>query len=173
MVTPSKPTSPSPTQPTPPSSPTAEEEPEVVPVGKLLLALKWKYTDFQILMTKIQMPEAYGAMFPQVGDTAGDALAGMVIMFSDFFGICNIRPPLTVFMVDLLESYNIHISQLSPLGMVRARHFEYCFRSQNLEPLVEDFQQFYQLHVMLGFYSFYLRKTAPKIMPVLPKGLTK
>ncbi|MFS8008348.1 hypothetical protein Hanom_Chr14g01271621 [Helianthus anomalus] len=31
-------------------------------------------------------------------------------------------------MADLLEYYMIHISQLSPLGMVCARHFEYCFR---------------------------------------------
>ncbi|KAJ0699973.1 hypothetical protein HanOQP8_Chr10g0362221 [Helianthus annuus] len=56
--------------------------------------------------------------------------------------------------------------------MVRARHFEYCFRSQNIEPLVEDFQRFYQMTVMLAFFSFSQRKGAPKIMTA-PKGLTK
>ncbi|MFS7998636.1 hypothetical protein Hanom_Chr12g01156251 [Helianthus anomalus] len=83
-------------------------------------------------MKKIQMSEANGVMFPQEGDTASDAPAGYVTMFADFFGICNLRLPLRVFMVELREYYNIHISQLSPLGMVRARHFEYCLRPRIL-----------------------------------------
>ncbi|KAJ0694123.1 hypothetical protein HanPI659440_Chr15g0605241 [Helianthus annuus] len=75
-------------------------------------------------------------------------------------------------MVDLLEYYNIHISQLSPLGMVRARNFEYTFRAQNVEPLVEDFRRFYQITEQLGFFSFCMRDGAPKVMSP-PKGITK
>ncbi|MFS7901001.1 hypothetical protein Hanom_Chr00s159897g01824891 [Helianthus anomalus] len=86
------------------------------------------------------MSESYGAIYPQEGDTAADAPAGMATMFSEFFRTCNLRLPLTVFRVDLLEYYKIHISQLCPLGMVCARLFEYCFRSQNLESLMEDFR---------------------------------
>ncbi|KAF5774613.1 hypothetical protein HanRHA438_Chr13g0612941 [Helianthus annuus] len=96
----------------------------------------------------------------------------MVTMFVDFFVTCNLRLPLTVFMVDSLEFYKIHTSQLSPLGMVRARHFEYCFRSKNSEPLVEGFRQFYQMHVQLGFYFFRWRDNAPKLMSSPPKGFT-
>ncbi|KAJ0569092.1 hypothetical protein HanHA300_Chr05g0162101 [Helianthus annuus] len=75
-------------------------------------------------------------------------------------------------MMDLLEYYNIHISQLSPLGMVRARHFEYTFRAQNVVPLVEDFRRFYQMTEMMGFFSFRMRDGAPKLMNP-PKGLSK
>ncbi|KAJ0733692.1 hypothetical protein HanPI659440_Chr11g0411161 [Helianthus annuus] len=75
-------------------------------------------------------------------------------------------------MADLLKFYRIHISQPSPLGLVRARHFEYCFRSQNIEPLVEDFRRFSHMHVQLGFYSFRWRDNVPKIMSAPPKGFT-
>ncbi|KAF5803271.1 hypothetical protein HanRHA438_Chr06g0278561 [Helianthus annuus] len=152
MATPSKPSSPLPRNPTPPSSPTAKDEVEVVPADNFLPVLKWKEADFQTMMTKVQMPVEFRAIYPQEGDTASDAPTGYVTLFDDFFGICNLRLPLTVFMVELLEYYNIHISKLSPLGMVRARHFEYCFHSQNLEPLVEDFRLFYQMTVLLGFF---------------------
>ncbi|MFS8024334.1 hypothetical protein Hanom_Chr16g01462021 [Helianthus anomalus] len=71
----------------------------------------------------------------------------MVTLFADFFGNCNLRLSLSAFIADLLEYYRIHISQLSPLGMVRARHLEYCFRSQEIVPTVADFRRFYQMHV--------------------------
>ncbi|KAJ0744120.1 hypothetical protein HanPI659440_Chr10g0383991 [Helianthus annuus] len=118
------------------------------------------------------MPAAYGARYPQEGDTAGDAPAGYVSMLVDWFDIYNLWLPLTVFMVELLEYYKIHISQLTPLGMVRVRNFEYTFRAQDLEPLVEDFRCFYQLTEQLGFFSFRVREGAPKLMSP-PKGITK
>ncbi|MFS8019621.1 hypothetical protein Hanom_Chr15g01405881 [Helianthus anomalus] len=89
------------------------------------------------------MLTAYGAMYPQEGDTAGDAPAGYISMFANWFVICNLRLPLMVFMVDLLEYYNIHISQLSPLGMIRA---------QNVVPLVEDFRHLYRMRRCLAYF---------------------
>ncbi|KAJ0697257.1 hypothetical protein HanLR1_Chr10g0366981 [Helianthus annuus] len=85
MTTPSKPSSP-PRQASPPSSSVAEEEVEDVEADKSLPVFKWKYPDFRQLMTTVQMPEAYGATYPQDGDTAAGAPAGMVTMFADFFG---------------------------------------------------------------------------------------
>ncbi|KAJ0461912.1 hypothetical protein HanOQP8_Chr16g0632321 [Helianthus annuus] len=93
-------------------------------------------------------------------------------MFADWFGDCNLRLPLTVFVVEVLEHYKIHISQLSPLGMIRVRNFEYTFRALSLEPLVEDFRRFYLLTGQLGFFSFRVREGAPKLMSP-PKGMTK
>ncbi|MFS7963430.1 hypothetical protein Hanom_Chr08g00737971 [Helianthus anomalus] len=49
----------------------------------------------------------------------------MVTLFADFFILCNLRLPVTVFVADFPEYYKIRISQMSPLGMVRVRHFEY------------------------------------------------
>ncbi|MFS7902561.1 hypothetical protein Hanom_Chr01g00012691 [Helianthus anomalus] len=156
-----------------PSSLTAgQEEAEVSAPGKNLPVLRWTESAFQTLLIGIQMPAEYGAMYPQEGDTADDAPAGYVSMFADFFGDCNLRLPLTVFVVEILEYYKLHISQLSPLGMNQDRNFEYTFRALGIEPSVGDFRRFYQLTMQLGFFSFRQRDHDPKLM--LPsKGMTK
>ncbi|MFS7893794.1 hypothetical protein Hanom_Chr00s001127g01674401 [Helianthus anomalus] len=118
------------------------------------------------------MHGACGARYPQEGDTVGDAPTGYVSMFADWFGDCNLWLPMMVFVMEVLEYYKIHISQLSPFGMIRVRNFEYTFRARNLEPLVEDFRRFYQLTEQLGFFSFHVWEGAPKLMSP-PKGMTK
>ncbi|KAF5816026.1 hypothetical protein HanRHA438_Chr03g0141321 [Helianthus annuus] len=147
----------SPSIPSPLSSP-VEENVENVEAGDALPILKWTVASFRALMLNVRMSDEYGARFPAEDDTTADAPAGYVTLFVDFFGEGNFRMPLTVFMANLLEYYKIHISQLSSLGMVRVHHFEYCFRSQEIEPTVEHFRRFYQMHDQLGFYSFIARK---------------
>ncbi|KAJ0754125.1 hypothetical protein HanPI659440_Chr09g0343421 [Helianthus annuus] len=66
-------------------------------------------------------------------------------------------------MTSILHFYGFHISQMSPMGMVRVKHFEFLCRSQGLEPSVEKFRAFYQLIRNMGFYSFGLR-AAKKIL---------
>ncbi|KAJ0513199.1 hypothetical protein HanHA300_Chr10g0354791 [Helianthus annuus] len=118
------------------------------------------------------MPPEYGAFYPSEGDTGADAPAGYVTMWADFFGDCNLRLPLTVFVVEVLEWYKIHISQLSPLGMIRIRNFESTFRALGIEPSVGDFRRFYQMTISLGFFSFRQRDGSPKLMTP-PRGMTK
>ncbi|MFS7912979.1 hypothetical protein Hanom_Chr02g00136261 [Helianthus anomalus] len=43
-------------------------------------------------------------------------------------------------MAAILHFYGFHISQLSPMGMVRIRHFEFVCRSQGQEPSVDKFR---------------------------------
>ncbi|KAJ0440824.1 hypothetical protein HanOQP8_Chr16g0600661 [Helianthus annuus] len=93
-------------------------------------------------------------------------------MWADFFGDGNIRLPLTVFVANVLGWYKIHISQLSPFGMIRVRNFEYTFRALGMEPTVVDFRRFYHLTVHTGFFFFGQRHGSPKLM-VPPKGITK
>ncbi|MFS7906050.1 hypothetical protein Hanom_Chr01g00054801 [Helianthus anomalus] len=97
VASPSKPSSTAAVNPDPSSSPTAEEEVEVNAPGKFVPVLKWTKSSFKNLMTTIQMPAAYGARYPQEGDIAGDAPAGYVSMFADWFDACNLRLPLTGF----------------------------------------------------------------------------
>ncbi|KAJ0957039.1 hypothetical protein HanPSC8_Chr01g0022591 [Helianthus annuus] len=123
-------------------------------------------------MTDIQMPPEYGAIYPQESDTVGDAPAGYVTMWSNFFAVCNLRLPLTVFVAEVLEWYKLHISQLSPFGMIQVRNFDYTFRALGIEPTVGDFRRFYQMTVSIGFFSFRQWDDSPKLM-VPPKGLTK
>ncbi|KAF5765293.1 hypothetical protein HanRHA438_Chr15g0714361 [Helianthus annuus] len=174
MATPSKPSSPPPTQPTPPSSPVAEEEADEDLAGKFLSVLKWKYTDFRTLMTTVQMriwPASFYRFYLQDGDTTADAPVGMVTMFTDFFSTCNLRLLLTFLWWTCWNTKRFIFPSLVRWGWY-VLTFRVLFLFQNIEPLVEDFRRFYQLHVQLGFYSFYLRKNAPKIMLVPPKGFT-
>ncbi|KAM0025915.1 hypothetical protein Hdeb2414_s0021g00580301 [Helianthus debilis subsp. tardiflorus] len=76
MASLSKPSSPPPSNPNPPSSPAAEEEAEVIQAGKFLPVLKWKEANFQNLMTKVQIPAEFRAVYPHQGDTAGAAPGG-------------------------------------------------------------------------------------------------
>ncbi|MFS8033209.1 hypothetical protein Hanom_Chr17g01566811 [Helianthus anomalus] len=50
-----------------------------------------------------------------------------------------------------------------PPGMVMVRHFEFLYRTHDVEPTVERFRAFYQLIRNMGFYSFASRGAAKKI----------
>ncbi|KAM0040026.1 hypothetical protein Hdeb2414_s0012g00388941 [Helianthus debilis subsp. tardiflorus] len=141
-----------------PLSPAAAEEEEGGAPGGGLPVLKWPKSSFDHLMTEVQMPHEYGAVYPQEGDTGDDAPVGYVTMCADFFSDCNLRLPLTVFVADVLEWYKLHISQLSPFGMIRIQNFEYTFRALSIELTVGDFRRFYQITVSLGFFSFRQRE---------------
>ncbi|KAJ0477567.1 hypothetical protein HanHA300_Chr13g0490031 [Helianthus annuus] len=154
-----------------PEQPLVAEEEEEGAAGGGLPALKWTRKSFDRLMLEVQMPSEYGARYPSEGDTGADAPAGYVTMWSDFFGDCNLRLPLTVFVVDILEWYKVHISQVSPFGMIRIRNFEFTFRALGIEPTVGDFRRFYQMTVFMGFFSFRQRDGTPKLMTP-PKGMT-
>ncbi|MFS8025447.1 hypothetical protein Hanom_Chr16g01475031 [Helianthus anomalus] len=154
-----------------PKQPVAAEEEEEGAAGGGLPALKWTKKSFDRILLDVQMPPEYGAQYPSEGDTGADAPAGYVTMWADFFGDCNLRLPLTVFVVDVLEWYKVHISQVSPFGMIRIRNFEFTFRALGIEPTVGDFRRFYQMTVSLGFFSFRQRDGSPKLMTP-PKGMT-
>ncbi|KAJ0626850.1 hypothetical protein HanHA89_Chr01g0018661 [Helianthus annuus] len=156
------------------SSPAAAEEDEDdggAPDGGLPV-LKWSKGQFETLMTSIQMPREFGAIYPQEGDTGADALVGFITLWADFFYDGYLRLPLTVFVAEVLEYYHIHISQLSPFGMFRIRNFEYTFHAHGLEIFVENFRRFYQLTVNIGFFSFNQRYGSTKLITP-PKGITK
>ncbi|KAM0042668.1 hypothetical protein Hdeb2414_s0010g00332481 [Helianthus debilis subsp. tardiflorus] len=155
-----------------PSSPVAVAEEEGNAPGENLPVLRWIRASFDVLMRDIQIPPEYGVVYPQENDTADDAPAEHITMFADFFGVSNLRLPLTLFVVEVLEWDKLHISQLSPFGMIRVRNFEYTFRALGIERTVRDFRRFYQMTVSTGFLSFRQWDGRPKLM-VPPKGLTK
>ncbi|KAM0066974.1 hypothetical protein Hdeb2414_s0002g00055361 [Helianthus debilis subsp. tardiflorus] len=69
-----------------PSSPVAAEEEEGDVPGEKLPVLKGLKSSFDNLMMGVQMPQEYGVVYPQEGDTAADAPTGYVTMWADFFG---------------------------------------------------------------------------------------
>ncbi|KAM0064515.1 hypothetical protein Hdeb2414_s0003g00103831 [Helianthus debilis subsp. tardiflorus] len=132
--------------------------------------LKWSRASFDGLVQNLKFPENWGALYPEEGQTAADAPAGYNTLFSDFFYDGNFRLPVTKFFLEILGFYNLHISQLHPIGMVRVRHFEFVCRTMHVEPTVPRFRGFHQMHCTQGFYSFVQRVSAKKILYQPPKS---
>ncbi|MFS7948635.1 hypothetical protein Hanom_Chr06g00562171 [Helianthus anomalus] len=77
--------------------------------------------------------------------------------------IVRVVTPVTRLVLDILGYYKFHSFQLNPMGMVRIRHFEFLCRSMHIDPTVNRFRVFYQLHCSQGFYSFIQRPSDKKI----------
>ncbi|KAJ0808449.1 hypothetical protein HanPI659440_Chr01g0003481 [Helianthus annuus] len=146
----------------------AEEETQVEE-GPLPV-LKWDQWLFEQITRRFRFPPKWDAQYPRQGQTAPDAPSGYITLFEDFFLQGNFRLPATEFMAHILHYYGFHISQMSPPGMVRVRHFEFLCRSHGIEPTVEKFRVFYQLIRNIGFYSFGNRGSAKKILLNPPKS---
>ncbi|KAM0035610.1 hypothetical protein Hdeb2414_s0015g00448381 [Helianthus debilis subsp. tardiflorus] len=131
--------------------------------------LKWDQGLFEQIVRGFQFPAEWHTRYPQQGQTAADAPPGYITLFADFFIDDNFRLSATQFMAAILHFYGFHISQLSPVGMVKIRHFEFVCRSQGQEPTIDKFRAFYQLIQNLGFYYFGLRG-AKKILINPPKS---
>ncbi|MFS8034043.1 hypothetical protein Hanom_Chr17g01576581 [Helianthus anomalus] len=114
----------------------AEEEVVQVEEGAVPV-LKWDQGVFGQIVKGYPFPVEWDARFPRQGQTAADAPSGYITLFSDFFLEGNFRLPATTFMPSILHFNGFHISQMSPMGMVRVKRFEFLCRSQGLEPTVE------------------------------------
>ncbi|MFS8006979.1 hypothetical protein Hanom_Chr14g01255581 [Helianthus anomalus] len=110
--------------------------------------------EVQVQVEEGPVPVQWDARYPQQGQTAADAPPGYITLFADFFLEGNFRLPTTHFMGAILHYYGFHISQMSPTGMVRVRHFEFLCRSHGLESDVANFRAMYQWIRNMGFYSF-------------------
>ncbi|KAJ0804646.1 hypothetical protein HanPI659440_Chr02g0040471 [Helianthus annuus] len=147
-------------------------EEEVIPIEEgagPVPALKWDQGLFEQIVRGFQFPAEWDARYPQQGQTATGAPPGYITLFADFFIDGNFRLPATHFMAAILHFYGFLISQLSPMGMVRIRHFEFVCRSQGLEPSADKFRVFYQLIQNMGFYLF-AQRGAKKILINPPKS---
>ncbi|MFS7937938.1 hypothetical protein Hanom_Chr05g00433621 [Helianthus anomalus] len=137
--------------------------------GGGLPPLKWDIGLFEQVVRGYQFLPEWDARYPSQGKTAADAPTGYITLFADFFSEGDFRLPTTHFLANILQYYGFHISQMSPIGMVRVRHFEFVCRSQGEEPTIEKFRVFYQLQGNMGFFSFALRN-AKKILISPPKS---
>ncbi|MFS7987443.1 hypothetical protein Hanom_Chr11g01022751 [Helianthus anomalus] len=128
-------------------------EEEVVPVEKgagPVPVLKWDQGLFEQIVRGFQFLAEWDAHYHQQGQMAAFAPPGYITLFADFFLDGNFRLLATTFMASILHFYGFHISQRSPIGMVR-------------------FMVFYQLIRNMGVYSFGLRATK-KILINPPKS---
>nr|GEW49110.1 putative transposase (putative), gypsy type [Tanacetum cinerariifolium] len=80
--------------------------------------------------------------------------AGKIGVYTRFFEYANFRLPLSIFLVNVLKHYRIHISQLYVIGAAKVSHFEIPCRVHGFEPRVGLFRCFYVNFKNKGWMSF-------------------
>ncbi|KAJ0524896.1 hypothetical protein HanHA300_Chr09g0305781 [Helianthus annuus] len=124
---------------------------EVEGTGGVMPPLKWEEGLFEQVVRGQQFAREWDARSLAKGQTAADASPCYITLFADFVGDGNFRLLATDFFCGILAFCHFHI-QLSWLGMVQIWHFEFCCRSQGVEPTMDRFRTFYQLQINLGFF---------------------
>ncbi|KAJ0434601.1 hypothetical protein HanRHA438_Chr17g0823801 [Helianthus annuus] len=118
----------------------AEEVVVVEKTGGGMPPLKWEEGLFEQVVWGHQFAAEWDARYPTQGQIAADAPPGYITLFADFFGEGNFRLLVTNFFGEILSFCHFHVSQLSPMGMVRIRHFEFVCQSQGKNPLLRSFR---------------------------------
>ncbi|MFS7931556.1 hypothetical protein Hanom_Chr04g00357361 [Helianthus anomalus] len=105
-------------------------------------ALKWDQCLFEQIARGFWFPPEWDAQYPRQGQTAADAPPGYITLFEDFFLEGNFRFPETEFMASIIHFYGFHISQMSLVGIVRVRHFEFLCDIKGMNPLSRNYGHF-------------------------------
>ncbi|GKB63121.1 hypothetical protein Tco_0919307, partial [Tanacetum coccineum] len=74
---------------------------------------------------------------PGHNDRIHNSLVGKIDVYSRFFDFANYRIPLSQFIVDILEYFQINLSQLSVIAAAKVSHFEILCRVHGFVPTVE------------------------------------
>ncbi|KAI3793809.1 hypothetical protein L1987_36431 [Smallanthus sonchifolius] len=127
-----------------------------------LIPINWSVERFERLKASYGIPNDLEPEYPSSGGTAAKPPPGKITLYADFFSEANFRVPITSFVIDLLQFYKIHLSQVHPLGMYRIRHFEFCCIALKQDPSVAIFHHFYKLYLKDSWFSFSKR---PGVIP--------
>ncbi|MFS7904557.1 hypothetical protein Hanom_Chr01g00037501 [Helianthus anomalus] len=109
------------------------------------LYCKWGTISFNNLVQEYDIKLEWNPVLPSKRDAAFPLKQGKITLFSDFFKFCNFRLPITKFCKSVFDEYQIHISQMHPLGLVKLRHFEFACIARGHIPEITVFRAFFVL----------------------------
>ncbi|GJV40123.1 hypothetical protein Tco_1418563 [Tanacetum coccineum] len=89
------------------------------------------------LCEKFHIPDVVHLELPGCNDRIRNSSAGKISVYSRFFDFANYRIPLSQFLVDILEYFQINLSQLSVNTAAKVSHFEILCRVHGFVPTVE------------------------------------
>ncbi|MFS7979473.1 hypothetical protein Hanom_Chr10g00927701 [Helianthus anomalus] len=119
-----------------------------------VLYCKWGSISFNNLMQEYDIRPEWNPVLPSKQDTTFSLKKGKITLFSDFFKFCNFRLPITKFCKSVLEEYQIHISQMHPLGLVKLRHIEFACIALGHIPEIWVFRVFFVLVWKSPLFTF-------------------
>ncbi|GKC75761.1 hypothetical protein Tco_1126535 [Tanacetum coccineum] len=86
------------------------------------------------------IPENLHPELPGPGDHIVDFPEGKIGVYTKKIEFANFRIPISQFLFDILEYYQIHLSQLSVIGAAKVSHFKINCRVLNIIPSVNLFR---------------------------------
>lgn len=78
-------------------------------------------------------------------------------LYEQYFAFSGVRVPFSTFLLRVIRHFQVHISQLVPIGLNRLVMFEVYCRSLEIEPSVNLFRVFYTLNNQGHWFSFQRR----------------
>ena len=139
-----------------------------------IVRCRLKQTDFDDLIHGYEIDPVFEPELPSSSDTALCAPVGKITLYKDFFSIGNFRLPITRFVLEVLSTSGLHITQIHPLSMARLRHFEYVCRCKGVAPTMERLMVFYSFRSDRrggGWYSLVGRSKVATIASDPPRSL--
>ncbi|GKC94873.1 hypothetical protein Tco_1160315 [Tanacetum coccineum] len=100
------------------------------------------------------IPDGLHPELPGPEETIVEFPEGKVGVYTKFFEFANFRIPISQFLFDILGYYQIHLSQLSVIGVAKVSHIEINYRVLNIIPLLNLFCVFYIPSYNSGWMSF-------------------
>ncbi|KAI3829645.1 hypothetical protein L1987_03772 [Smallanthus sonchifolius] len=107
---------------------------------------------------KYGIDPSLGPIVPPPGATVRDVPHGMVSLYTAFFSFSNFRIPVSYFLESVMTYYEIHISQVVPLGLIRVYHFDISCRALRIEAEINLFRAFYKATRVGDWVTFEKRK---------------
>nr|GEU58191.1 hypothetical protein [Tanacetum cinerariifolium] len=112
------------------------------------------------LCTKYHIPACVHLILPGPNKNILQSLGGKIGVYNRFFEFANYRVPLSQFLIDVLDHFHIHLSQLSVFGAAKVSHFKILCRVHGFQPSVNCFRMFYTSSYTKGWMSFVKRSDA-------------
>ncbi|KAF5760856.1 hypothetical protein HanXRQr2_Chr16g0758301 [Helianthus annuus] len=109
-------------------------------------------------------------MLPSEKDTAFPLKQGNQPVLVIFFKFCNFRLPITKFCKAVFDEYQIHISQVHPLGLAKLRHFEFACLGLGHIPEILVFRAFFCSCVEILFFTFDQRDIGVSCLRSVPSS---
>ncbi|MFS8030782.1 hypothetical protein Hanom_Chr17g01538131 [Helianthus anomalus] len=89
--------------------------------------------DLKTFVETYNIPERFSPTLPGPNESA-ECTPDRIPLYTLAFSSCGVRYPLSSFKVALLRYFEVHFSQLHPLGFMRVVHFELSCAAVSGEP---------------------------------------
>ncbi|GJT30911.1 gypsy type transposase [Tanacetum coccineum] len=106
------------------------------------------------LCEKYYIPDAVHPELPGPNSRIRRSPTDKIGVYTRFLDYANYRIPLSQFLVDILEYFQIHLSQLSVIAAAKVSHFEILCRVHSFIPTMGNFRRFYVNSHSKGWISF-------------------